>query len=139
MHLHSRSFVAKQSTIKMPTYVYKCTNNSHIFDLIQKFTDDPGAECPTCGSESRRQITSPTVIYKGSGFYTTDYGSGSKSKDKQSKTSSSSESNSDDSSSSSSSKTGSTKSSSSTSSKNKSSDNTGSSSNHSHGAGGHTH
>lgn len=139
MHLHSRSFVAKQSTIKMPTYVYKCTNNSHIFDLIQKFTDDPGAECPTCGSESRRQITSPTVIYKGSGFYTTDYGSGSKSKDKQSKTSSSSESNSDDSSSSSSSKTGSTKSSSSTSSKNKSSDNTGSSSNHSHGAGEHTH
>ena len=139
MHLHSRSFVAKQSTIKMPTYVYKCTNNGHIFDLIQKFTDDPGAECPTCGSESRRQITSPTVIYKGSGFYTTDYGSGSKSKDKQSKTSSSSESNSDDSSSSSSSKTGSTKSSSSTSSKNKSSDNTGSSSNHSHGAGGHTH
>ena len=139
MHLHSRSFVAKQSTIKMPTYVYKCTNNSHIFDLIQKFTDDPGAECPTCGSESRRQITSPTVIYKGSGFYTTDYGSGSKSKDKQSKTSSSSESNSSDSSSSSSSKTGSTKSSSSTSSKNKSSDNTGSSSNHSHGAGEHTH
>ena len=144
MHLHSRSFVAKQSTIKMPTYVYKCTNNSHIFDLIQKFTDDPGAECPTCGSESRRQITSPTVIYKGSGFYTTDYGSGSNSKnqssdDKQSKTSSSSESNSGDSSSSSSSKTGSTKSSSSTSSKNKSSDNTGSSSNHSHGAGGHTH
>ena len=139
MHLHSRSFVAKQSTIKMPTYVYKCTNNSHIFDLIQKFTDDPGAECPTCGSESRRQITSPTVIYKGSGFYTTDYGSGSKSKDKQSKTSSSSESNSGDSSSSSSSKTESTKSSSSTSSKNKSSGNTRSSSNHSHDAGGHTH
>lgn len=139
MHLHSRSFVAKTINHKMPTYVYKCTHNGHIFDLIQKFTDDPGAECPTCGSESRRQITSPTVIYKGSGFYTTDYGSGSKSKDKQSKTSSSSESNSDDSSSSSSSKTGSTKSSSSTSSKNKSSDNTGSSSNHSHGAGGHTH
>ena len=139
MHLHSRSFVAKTINHKMPTYVYKCTHNGHIFDLIQKFTDDPGAECPTCGSESRRQITSPTVIYKGSGFYTTDYGSGSKSKDKQSKTSSSSESNSGDSSSSSSSKTGSTKSSSSTSSKNKSSDNTGSSSNHSHGAGEHTH
>ena len=139
MHPHSRSFVAKTINHKMPTYVYKCTHNGHIFDLIQKFTDDPGAECPTCGSESRRQITSPTVIYKGSGFYTTDYGSGSKSKDKQSKTSSSSESNSDDSSSSSSSKTGSTKSSSSTSSKNKSSGNTGSSSNHSHGAGGHTH
>ena len=139
MHLHSRSFVAKTINHKMPTYVYKCTHNGHIFDLIQKFTDDPGAECPTCGSESRRQITSPTVIYKGSGFYTTDYGSGSKSNDKQSKTSSSSESNSGDSSSSSSSKTGSTKSSSSTSSKNKSSDNTGSSSNHSHGAGEHTH
>ena len=144
MHLHSRSFVAKTINHKMPTYVYKCTHNGHIFDLIQKFADDPGADCPNCGSESRRQITSPTVIYKGSGFYTTDYGSGSNSKDqsssdKQSKTSSSSESNSGDSSSSSSSKTGSAKSSSSASSENKSSDNTGSSSNHSHGAGGHTH
>ena len=144
MHLHSRSFVAKTINHKMPTYVYKCTHNGHIFDLIQKFADDPGADCPNCGSESRRQITSPTVIYKGSGFYTTDYGSGSNSKDqsltdKPSKTSSSSESKSGDSSNSSSSESGSAKSSSSDSSKSKSSGNTGNSSSHSHGAGRHTH
>ena len=60
----------------MPTYVYKCADNGHIFELVQKFSADPGAECPTCSSQSRRQITAPTVIYKGSGFYTTDYGHG---------------------------------------------------------------
>jgi len=61
----------------MPTYLYKCSDNGHVFDLVQGFQDAPGADCPTCGSESTRQITAPTVIYKGSGFYTTDYGSGS--------------------------------------------------------------
>ena len=129
---------------KMPTYVYKCNDNGHVFDLIQKFNDEPGANCPTCGSESRRQITSPTVIYKGSGFYTTDYGSGSNSnnqsqKDDTSKTSSSSESKSKNSSSSSSSESESAKSSSSTSAKSKSQGTSGSNSSHSHGAGGHTH
>jgi putative FmdB family regulatory protein len=61
----------------MPTYIYKCSDNGHVFDLIQGFQDAPGADCPTCGGASTRKITAPTVIYKGSGFYTTDYGSGS--------------------------------------------------------------
>ena len=114
----------------MPTYVYKCNHDGHVFDLIQKFNDEPGANCPKCGSEARRQITSPTVIYKGSGFYTTDYGSGSNSNNKSQK---------DDTSKSSSSKSESAKSSSSDSAKSKSADTSGSSSSHSHGAGGHTH
>ena len=117
----------------MPTYVYKCNHNGHVFDLIQKFNDEPGANCPTCGSEARRQITSPTVIYKGSGFYTTDYGSGSNSNNKSQKDDTSKTSKS------SSSKSESSKSSSSDSAKSKSADTSGSSSSHSHGAGGHTH
>lgn len=124
----------------MPTYVYKCADNSHIFELVQKFSADPGAECPTCGSQSKRQITAPTVIYKGSGFYTTDYGSGSGSKlpanGKSSKNEGSSDSDSSSSSSSSESK-------SSDSSSSDSGDSGGSHSHggasHSHGAGSHTH
>ncbi len=57
----------------MPTYVYKCADTGHIFEIIQKFSDEPEANCPTCNSASKRQISAPTVIYKGSGFYTTDY------------------------------------------------------------------
>ena len=135
---------------KMPTYVYKCADNEHVFDLIQGFNDEPGANCPTCGSTSSRQITVPTVIYKGSGFYTTDYGSGSRSKNGSSSDSKSkSESESDSKSGSKSkSKSGS---SSSTSASDSSADSkssgsgtggdggSGGGSSHSHGAGSHTH
>ena len=132
---------------KMPTYVYKCADNGHVFDLIQGFNDEPGAECPTCGGASTRQITVPTVIYKGSGFYTTDYGSGSRSKngsssdDKKSDSESGSDS---ESSSSSKSKSKSESSDSSSASKSSGSDSSGGGhshggSSHSHGAGSHTH
>jgi len=129
----------------MPTYVYKCADNSHIFELVQKFSSDPGAECPTCGSQSKRQITAPTVIYKGSGFYTTDYGSGSGSKLPPNGKSSNSEgsSDSDSSSSSSSSESKSSDSAKSDNGASGSSDSGGSHSHggasHSHGAGSHTH
>ena len=68
----------------MPTYVYKCeTKNcsiyNEIFEVVRSFSDSSEVECTKCNSIASRQITSPTVIYKGSGFYTTDYGSGSKS------------------------------------------------------------
>jgi len=65
----------------MPTYIYKCEIKkcpSEIFEVIRSFTDSAEVKCPECNAIASRQITSPTVIYKGSGFYTTDYGSGSK-------------------------------------------------------------
>ncbi|MBC63255.1 MAG: FmdB family transcriptional regulator [Chloroflexi bacterium] len=66
----------------MPTYIYKCEIKkcpNEIFEVIRSFTDSSVVKCPECDVIASRQITSPTVIYKGSGFYTTDYGSGSKS------------------------------------------------------------
>ena len=66
----------------MPTYIYKCEIKkcpNEIFEVIRSFTDSSVVNCPECDVIASRQITSPTVIYKGSGFYTTDYGSGSKS------------------------------------------------------------
>ncbi len=57
----------------LPIYTYKCEANGHEFELRQDFSASPEQVCPTCGSTSRRQFHAPTVVYKGSGFYTTDY------------------------------------------------------------------
>ena len=57
----------------LPIYTYTCEANGHHFELRQDFSASPEQVCPTCGSTSRRQIHAPAVIYKGSGFYTTDY------------------------------------------------------------------
>ncbi|MBI4310975.1 MAG: hypothetical protein HY681_04255 [Chloroflexi bacterium] len=56
----------------MPIYVYKCSAG-HEFELRQSFSASAEAECPTCSGQARRKIHSPAVIYKGNGFYTTDY------------------------------------------------------------------
>lgn len=57
----------------MPLYEYKC-ENGHIFEEMQSFSSEPVATCSDCGSSARRQLSVPMVLYKGSGFYTTDYG-----------------------------------------------------------------
>ena len=76
----------------MPRYDYKCEKNGHVFEVVQSFNDEPVAFCPEDGSKAERMFSVPHVIYKGSGFYTTDYGSSS-----NGKSSSSSSSNSDES------------------------------------------
>ncbi len=57
----------------MPLYDYKC-DNGHVFEELQRFADDPIENCTNCGSPAKRQLSVPMVLYKGSGFYTTDYG-----------------------------------------------------------------
>jgi putative FmdB family regulatory protein len=62
----------------MPTYEYKCTKCSHQFEAVQKMTDNPLARCPECRCKIKRLIGAGAgVIFKGSGFYTTDYRSDS--------------------------------------------------------------
>ena len=60
----------------MPTYEYRCEAESHHFDLRQSFDSEPVAECPQCGSTSKRVFHAPAVVFKGSGFYVNDYGKG---------------------------------------------------------------
>lgn len=56
----------------MPQYVYKCINCGEM-EITQKMQDLPLKMCPKCKRlEFRRVIKRPTIIYKGSGFYTTD-------------------------------------------------------------------
>jgi putative FmdB family regulatory protein len=58
----------------MPTYEYRCPNG-HQFEKRQKISDRPGAKCPVCGAAAVRQISGGAgLVFKGSGFYITDYG-----------------------------------------------------------------
>ena len=57
----------------MPIYEYKC-DNGHVFDVIQKMSDDPLDECQECGAPAERVLHPVAVHFKGSGFYNTDYG-----------------------------------------------------------------
>jgi len=58
----------------MPTYQYECAHCGHSFELFQKITDSPLELCPKCRSKVKRLIgMGAGIIFKGSGFYATDY------------------------------------------------------------------
>lgn len=58
----------------MPTYEYKCTHCGHNFEVFQKMTDKHLEKCPKCNRKVKRLISSGSgIIFKGSGFYATDY------------------------------------------------------------------
>ena len=56
----------------MPLYVYRCTRCDHLFEVYHAVGGTPGP-CPVCGGPARRVFTSVGLIFKGSGFHTTDY------------------------------------------------------------------
>lgn len=61
----------------MPTYEYECDACGLSFERLQRISDDPIRECPECGASVRRLISSGGgLVFKGPGFYATDYGSG---------------------------------------------------------------
>ena len=72
----------------MPIYEYQCSSCAHRFDLKQSIKDDPIKECPRCGKSVTKLISSPAIMFKGSGWYITDYsdkmkpGAGSESTEK---------------------------------------------------------
>ena len=57
----------------MPLYEYRC-EKGHTFEVMQRMSDDPVAECEVCGAAVQRVFHPVAVHFKGSGFYTTDYG-----------------------------------------------------------------
>lgn len=63
----------------MPTYEYACTVCGDHFDRVQSFVDDPLTVCDICGGRLRRVFHAAGLLFKGSGFYSTDSKSGAKS------------------------------------------------------------
>jgi putative FmdB family regulatory protein len=61
----------------MPIYEYRCERGHH-FEVFQSMSDDPISACEECGAPVERVFHPVAVHFKGSGFYTTDYGSKSK-------------------------------------------------------------
>ena len=59
----------------MPTYDYECDACDHQFDAFQAMSDDPLKKCPKCGKKKLRRLfgAGAGLIFKGSGFYLTDY------------------------------------------------------------------
>ncbi len=56
----------------MPIYEYKC-ENGHVFDVMQKLSEDPLTSCVECGAPVRKVMQPVGISFKGSGFYSTDY------------------------------------------------------------------
>ena len=84
----------------MPIYEYKCPNG-HLFEVFHGMTEDGPTACEVCGASPLQRVLHPVAVhYKGSGFYSTDYGRKSKSGSKDGGSSSSSDSSSSSSSSS---------------------------------------
>lgn len=57
----------------MPIYEYQCTACDHSFEQRQGFDADPICACPQCENQARRLFQPAPIIFKGSGFYVTDY------------------------------------------------------------------
>ena len=56
----------------MPTYEYSCDGCGAKLERWQRFSDNPLTECPTCGGRLQRVFSSVGIIFKGSGWYSTD-------------------------------------------------------------------
>src|SRR3954447_12231687 len=66
----------------MPTYVYACKSCEDRTEVQQRISDAPLTDCGKCGGSLRRVLFPPAVVYKGSGFYTTDYKNGGRKSEK---------------------------------------------------------
>ena len=61
----------------MPIYEYRCDDCEALIEVMQKMSDDPLEVCEQCGGHLRKVLHPVAIHFKGSGFYTTDYGRGS--------------------------------------------------------------
>ena len=71
----------------MPTYEYKCPKG-HVFEVFKRISDPPPEKCEVCGASPVETVLYPVPVhFRGSGFYSTDYGRGKPKKDKEDTTS----------------------------------------------------
>ena len=56
----------------VPIYDYRCDECGHAFSAVRSYSEGPVEKCPNCGKRPRRLITTPAIVFKGSGWYKTD-------------------------------------------------------------------
>jgi len=61
----------------VPIYDYRCDACGHAFSAVQSYQDETLDTCPRCGARPRKLLTSPAIVFKGSGWYKTDSRRGS--------------------------------------------------------------
>lgn len=66
----------------MPLYEYKCEKCGNLFEVMQKFSDEPLKTHENCGGAVHRLLSAPALQFKGSGWYITDYAKSGSSKEK---------------------------------------------------------
>ncbi|HEY7678854.1 MAG TPA: FmdB family zinc ribbon protein [Candidatus Methylomirabilis sp.] len=64
----------------MPIYEYRCTACQHTFEVMQKFSDPPVRKCPECKGKVEKLLSAPGLLFKGTGWYVTDYANASRKK-----------------------------------------------------------
>ncbi len=64
----------------MPIYEYRCTTCQHTFEVMQKFSDPPVKKCPKCKGKVEKLLSAPGLLFKGTGWYVTDYANASRKK-----------------------------------------------------------
>ena len=64
----------------MPIYEYRCTACQHTFEVMQKFSDPPVKKCPECKGKVEKLLSAPGLLFKGTGWYVTDYANASRKK-----------------------------------------------------------
>ena len=80
----------------MPTYEYKCPNG-HVFEVFKRIADPPPEACEVCGASPVETVLYPVPVhFRGSGFYSTDYGRSKQKKDTKEETPAASSSDSKD-------------------------------------------
>lgn len=57
----------------MPFYEYECSGCNQVHEIMQKFSDSPLSECPTCHGPVKKILSTTSFALKGTGWYTTDY------------------------------------------------------------------
>ena len=66
----------------MPVYEYLCQSCGRRLERIQKFSDPPLTQCETCGGALKKVLSAPALVFKGTGWYVTDYAGKRQEKDK---------------------------------------------------------
>jgi putative FmdB family regulatory protein len=70
----NESIVLSNTEVPMPIYTYQCNNCGVRFERQQKFSEAPLTRCPECSKKALRKIFTPVgIVFKGSGFYSTDH------------------------------------------------------------------